>query len=138
MTPEIQTWLDKAEEDWLAANWLLEEDSPVVMPAIFHIQQGVEKLLKGYLTSRGIRFERKHDLTYLLSLSPSSPFSDYIGFLEEISPFAVEIRYPGDYPQISRQQALVFLDQLRNFRDEVNTLLKSNKPDEEPKINPES
>ena len=45
MSPEVQIWLDKAEEDWLAAGWLLQEDSPVVLPAIFHIQQAAEKLL---------------------------------------------------------------------------------------------
>lgn len=124
MSPEVQIWLDKAEEDWLAAKWLLREDSPVVLPAIFHIQQAAEKLLKGYLSNLGIHFERKHDLTYLLSLAPGSSLESYLGFLEELSPFAVEIRYPGDFGPIYRNDGLSLLEQLQNFRVEIYLALE--------------
>jgi HEPN domain-containing protein len=107
----------------LAAEWLLKEDSPVVLPAIFHIQQSVEKFLKGYLTSQEIRFEKKHDLTYLLALAPDSEFQEFYNFCEELSPFAVEIRYPGDFAALTRDEGLALLDQLQNFREIVYRFL---------------
>ena len=58
MRPDSALWFDKAQEDYLAAEWLLKEDSPVVLPAVFHIQQCTEKLLKGYLTEKLIEFEK--------------------------------------------------------------------------------
>ena len=128
MSPEVQIWLDKAEEDWLAAGWLLQEDSPVVLPAIFHIQQAAEKLLKGYLSNLGIDFERKHDMTYLLSLAPESTFESYLGFLEELSPFAVEIRYPGDFGPMNRGDGLSLLEQLQLFREEIYLVLNAPLP----------
>jgi len=64
MTKEVKLWLEKADEDRLAAEWLLQKNALVTTPAVFHIPQAVEKLLKAYLTSKGIRFERKQ--SYLL------------------------------------------------------------------------
>ncbi len=116
MSPEVQLWLQKAEEDRLAAEWLLKEQSPVVLPAIFHIQQSVEKFLKGYLTSQEIHFEKKHDLTYLLSLAPGSWLDDFSVFCDELAPFAVEIRYPGDCPPVKRKEGLLLLERLTQLR----------------------
>lgn len=109
--------MQKALEDKLAAEWLLQEHSPVTNPAVFHIQQAVEKLLKGYLTSESIRFEKKHDLTYLLSLCPDRRFEKFSDFCEELSPFAVEIRYPGDFAPVSRETGLALFDQLRMVQE---------------------
>lgn len=116
VNPELRLWLEKAEEDCLAAEWLLQEESPVVLPAVFHIQQSVEKFLKGYLTFHAIHFEKKHDLTYLLSLAPRSALDDFNAFCEELAPFAVEIRYPGDTPPMNRKEGLVLLERLIQLR----------------------
>jgi len=128
MSPEVQIWIDKAEEDRLAAEWLLQEESPVVLPAIFHIQQSVEKFMKGYLTDQGIRFEKKHDLTYLLSLSSDSAFDTFHIFFEELAPFAVEIRYPGDFPPMQRMEGLALLERLLQFREVIYNLLEAPQP----------
>jgi HEPN domain-containing protein len=125
MKPEVLVWTAKAEEDLLAAEWLLKENSPVVLPAVFHIQQSVGKFLKGYLTSQEIRFEKKHDLTYLLALAPNSEFQEFCNFCEELSPFAVGIRYPGDSAALTRDEGLALLDQLQDFRKVVYRFLHS-------------
>lgn len=61
----------------------------------FHAQQSIEKALKAVLSSSSVAFRRTHDLAELLDLItdhrlPSPPFAD---FLDELNPFAVEVRY---------------------------------------------
>ena len=123
MNPSVQLWLDKAEEDWLAAGWLLEESSPVTTPALFHMQQGVEKLLKAYLVSKEIEFERKHDLAYLLILTKDNRLGNYRDLLDELNPFAVEIRYPGDLPLFSKNEARHLLQRVGELRDDILSFL---------------
>lgn len=121
MNSEIQRWVDKAEEDWLSAKWLLEEESPVTTPALFHLQQCVEKLLKGNLVKDSVRFERKHDLGYLLHLSENPHFDAYADLLDELNPFAVELRYPGDLPIFSKKEAREILAKVQDFREVLLT-----------------
>jgi len=123
VNPSVQLWLDKAEEDWLAAGWLLEESSPVTTPALFHMQQGVEKLLKAYLVSKEIEFERKHDLAYLLILTKDNRLGNYRDLLDELNPFAVEIRYPGDLPLFSKNEARQLLQRVGELRNDILSFL---------------
>ncbi|MEX2600143.1 MAG: HEPN domain-containing protein [Balneolaceae bacterium] len=116
MTADVQTWLNKAEEDWLSAEWLLQEDSPVVTPALFHLQQCAEKLLKAYLIKCSVEFERKHDLGYLLQLTDEDALRLHEDLLDELTPFAVELRYPGDLPVISKGDARSLLARVGEFR----------------------
>jgi HEPN domain-containing protein len=66
MSPLVQEWLHKADEDHRSAQILLRDSEPLVTPAVFHLQQNAEKLLKALLVKKEIIFERRHDLTYLL------------------------------------------------------------------------
>jgi HEPN domain-containing protein len=54
----VQEWLLKAEEDWDSARVLLGDDSPLVTPALFRMQQCAEKLLKALLIKKKTPFER--------------------------------------------------------------------------------
>ena len=119
MNGEVQAWLEKADEDWKSAEWLLQEESPVVTPSLFHLQQAAEKWLKAYLVSRGIAFERRHDLLYLLELTASPSLSPHVATLAELTPFAVEFRYPGDLPQFSRGEGLALMNRVRSFREAI-------------------
>lgn len=57
-------WFKKAQKDLKRAkNNLKKRDYE---DAAFHLQQAVEKYLKGYLISRGWKLRRVHDLEYLL------------------------------------------------------------------------
>jgi HEPN domain-containing protein len=116
MTADVRSWLEKAEEDWLSAKWLLQEESPVVTPALFHLQQCVEKLLKAYLVKGAIEFERKHDLGYLMQLTAERELEQHGDLLDELTPFAVEFRYPGDLPVISKNDARNLLARVGEFR----------------------
>ena len=102
----VQEWLQKADEDRRSAHILLRDTEPLVTPAMFHLQQNAEKLLKALLVKKKITFERRHDLTYLLHLSTEPALREHLQVLNELNPFAVELRYPGDYPVISVTNAL--------------------------------
>lgn len=61
-------WVKKAQEDFRrVARRLAEED---VEDAAFHLQQALEKLLKGYLLSSGWQLKKTHDLEALPMGSP--------------------------------------------------------------------
>jgi len=73
MNELVGEWLAKAEEDWRSANVLLDDQSPLITPALFHMQQCAEKLLKALLIKKKTYFERRHDLSYLLGLVGERP-----------------------------------------------------------------
>ena len=58
-------WFKKAEVDLKSAKILL--DNETLETAAFHIQQAVEKYLKGYLLGKGWKLIRTHDLIGLLN-----------------------------------------------------------------------
>jgi hypothetical protein len=70
-----------------------------------------------------ITFERRHDLTYLLHLSTEPALREHLQVLNELNPFAVELRYPGDYPVISVTNALGIEQRLEAFRSTLLPLI---------------
>ena len=123
MNALVKEWLAKAEEDWNAARVLLGDESPLVTPSLFHMQQCAEKLLKARLIEKNIPFERRHDLSYLLHLAAEPDLLPHARCLNELNPFAVEIRYPGDLPQFSVNEASALLHKLSHFREALLTLI---------------
>jgi len=100
MPPElaaVRAWLTRARHDWLAAQALFTPGAVVLDVIAFHCQQAVEKTLKAFLVSRGIEFEKTHDLGWLLDLCVGEdPGLDALReALKPLSAFAVAFRYPG-------------------------------------------
>lgn len=125
MNEFVREWVAKSEDDWRSAQVLLKETSPLVMPALFHMQQCAEKLLKAILIKKEIAFERRHDLSYLVCLTDEPLLLDHSLLLIELNPFAVEFRYPGDLPQFSSNEALQMLNRLGQFRETLFPLIDS-------------
>jgi len=75
------------------------EDALSYDTVCFHCQQCIEKYLKALLVLKGIEFQKKHDLTYLLNLLLSSePTLEFIrNELDALNDYAIDIRYPGDF-----------------------------------------
>ncbi|MDD3828204.1 MAG: HEPN domain-containing protein [Anaerolineae bacterium] len=104
---EARAWLRKARSDLLSARVLVEHSPLVLGPAAFHCQQAAEKTLKAFLISRSVPFERVHSLVYLVDLCKvqDPAFASLRETTESLAPYAVEIRYPGDAPDISLDEA---------------------------------
>lgn len=63
-SPYSAEWFKKAAEDFVRVKRRLEEDD--LEDAAFHLQQAVEKYLKGFLLSQGWKLKKIHDLEALL------------------------------------------------------------------------
>ncbi|MEW6718173.1 MAG: HEPN domain-containing protein [Chloroflexota bacterium] len=95
---QIRNWLLKSRSDPGSARRLLKGPHPYLDTAVYHCQQAAEKVLKAYLAYHDIPFARTHDLTELVSMAESveTAFSMWRGTAQELTPYVVQFRYPGD------------------------------------------
>lgn len=102
-----QEWLVRAEHDLRAARYLLTMPDPPPESVGFHAQQCAEKALKGYLTLHQIAFGRRHDLNYLIDLCVplDGDFEQFRAQADELTPYAVEFRYPDALPVMALEPA---------------------------------
>ena len=124
---EVREWLYKARSDLLSARILMEHDPSVLDTAAFHCQQTAEKVLKAFLVWKGVRFEKAHSLTYLLDLceAKEAGLAPLRERAEILAPFAVEIRYPGEAMEVSREEAQETLAAAEAVWDSILSLLPS-------------
>jgi len=122
---EVKAWLHKAASDLLAARILIEHSTLALGPAAFHCQQAVEKALKAFLVYKGVLFDRVHNLVYLLDLCETiePDFAALRDAAERLTPYAVEVRYPGDILELPVQEAQQALTAAQMVWDYVLQLL---------------
>jgi HEPN domain-containing protein len=103
----VQQWLKKAESDLKSAKILLDTEVDDYFSCAFHSQQAAEKFLKAYLVRHQVEFRKTHDLDELLNLTDSKDPSlrQEIGSCVWLSPYGVEFRYPGEYPEVDHNTA---------------------------------
>jgi HEPN domain-containing protein len=89
-------WYAKAEEDLRAARALLDDKVRLYGVAAFHIQQALEKYMKGFLLSKGWTLQRIHDLSKLLNdlVAYEPAFAKYKSLCVRVTEFYFESRYP--------------------------------------------
>jgi HEPN domain-containing protein len=90
-----ETFLLAAERDQQAFRKLADDPTLHDSLAGFHAQQAVEKALKAVLAHAGVAFRRTHDIAELLDYLEDSdlPAPPYADRLDELNPYAVEMRY---------------------------------------------
>lgn len=107
----FQKWFKKAEEDEFAGRLILESKQ-FPAPSCFHFQQMAEKYLKGLLVFHNKPFPKTHDLleleTLLLEVEPG--INTIHGDLEFLNPYGIETRYPGNYPEVTLDEAQMAYD----------------------------
>jgi HEPN domain-containing protein len=88
-------WFDLAEQDLQAADILLNQQGPLPIIA-FHLQQAIEKYLKGYLLARGWSLRRIHDLEILIqeATQQDHSFAIFLTPCQRITEYYIESRYP--------------------------------------------
>lgn len=99
-------WFRKADEDLRLAEELFERRMPYGAAIVFHCQQAAEKFLKSLLTWCQIEFPKTHDLLELINLlaSRDPAAAEELQPCAELTPYAVEFRYPGDLPEITIEE----------------------------------
>ena len=119
--PEASRWLDYAREDIETAE-ALEREGGISRHVCWLSQQGAEKALKSILVAESVDFPRTHDLDALRNLIPArwkitAAFPD----LAELSEWAVESRYPGNWPEATDQDSASAVDQARDLLDCISS-----------------
>ena len=100
-------WLRFSAEDLEVARLLLTRHPPASRHVCWLSQQAAEKALKAALVLDGIEFPFTHDLDALRNRLPEgwavrAAHAD----LAELTQWAVETRYPGDWPEATESDAL--------------------------------
>lgn len=109
---EVRRWLHFAREDLAAAKAMLGQQEMVPRHACWLAQQAAEKALKAVLVFLQVDFPRRHDLDALRNLVPpgwraKEDHPDLAGLTE----WAVEARYPGDWPEATESDARAAVQQ---------------------------
>ena len=114
-TDLVKEWFDIASEDIQVAAHLFKTMHPKPLEIIcYHCQQAVEKVLKGFLTDKGIEPPYIHDLEQLRlkCVEYDNSFSDAIiqKVCKKLSEYTVSARYP-DRPEIEETDAVFALEE---------------------------
>ncbi len=97
---QAQEWFERGQRDFETAQ-LLYDQGGYAEAIVYHIQQAIEKYLKGYLVLQGERPPRIHDLDILLSrVARYEPdlYEPYITLCERGTRYYLEDRYPPGPP----------------------------------------
>ena len=93
-----QEWLDFAEMDLNAAQFLLSMRPVPIEIICFHCEQAAEKMLKSVLVFFGQEPPRTHDLVALCKMCEAcdSCFEQLRDSCVELTPYGVQARYPAN------------------------------------------
>jgi HEPN domain-containing protein len=117
---EAGRWLRFSAEDLDVAHRLLADLQSVPRYICWHSQQAAEKALKAALVLEEIDYPFTHDLNALCNLLPDSwPLPADHSELAELTEWAVEARYPGEWPEAIESDAIRAESQARTVRDAV-------------------
>ncbi|MCK8816323.1 HEPN domain-containing protein [Natroniella sulfidigena] len=118
-----KAWLKKALNDLKSAQALVEND--LLDTAIYHTQQCAEKALKGFLVYQKQSIKRTHDLRLLIDICVEidEDFNDLRNLAEELTPYAVEFRYPTEWLEPDKEdvlEAIEMAEEIFKFVEERN------------------
>lgn len=113
-------WFQKAEDTWnfTKAGW---QETGISSEACFGCQQTVEKYLKGYLVSQGVKPERTHILSDLIveCKKIDKNFEEIVEECETLTEYYNPARYPmdvpGSFPQEKGEEAIRITEKAVEF-----------------------
>ncbi|MGO8989758.1 MAG: HEPN domain-containing protein [bacterium] len=118
-------WVRKAEIDFKTAAHLSQGGPDFAEGVAFHSQQTAEKYLKALLVWHQIEFQKTHDIEALLKLvgKVDDRLPKILQDTAILTPYGVDYRYPGEYPEVSTSDAERALRLADNVRAEVRNRL---------------
>jgi len=118
-----QEWFDSAKSDFKYAGVGVKENE--IYPQVaFLSQQVAEKYLKGYLILNGKKPEKIHDLPKLLSecTKIDRKLERLMDSCEILTGFYVEVRYPPDIPDYTKDDILQAFKAAKLVKETVESL----------------
>ena len=122
---KVSQWLAYGDEDLRLARYALtlKDNCPYRLIA-YHAQQCAEKCLKAFLVYHRIDFPYTHNISHLLELcSDKANWAETLQDAEELSPFAITTRYPGEDEVVTKKEALRAIDIASHLRQVVRKAL---------------
>ena len=117
---EALRWLQFSKEDLEVALRLISGTPSAPRHACWLSQQAAEKALKAALVLEGIEFTFTHDLDALRNRLPASwSVRTTHDDLAELTEWAVETRYPGDWPQPTDADAVRAESEARSIHESI-------------------
>ncbi len=91
----------------------------------FHSQQAAEKYLKAFLTHHQVEFPKTHAIDQLLDLiAPvNGNLSESLRDVIVLTSYGVDVRYPGDFPNVTGSDAQRAIQLAEKVRGSVLELL---------------
>lgn len=127
-----EAWFTQGDMDLQAAELLLSQNGPPTVVA-FHIQQTIEKYLKGYLLFVGEPLRRIHDLEVLLReiIAHDVSFAPLLSDCQRITEYYIEARYPVGVttlfqPVMLKTDLRIAKNLVALIRDKTNTIKSEN------------
>lgn len=117
---EALRWLQFSKEDLDVASRLMSGTPTAPRHACWLSQQAAEKALKAALVLEGVEFSYTHDLDALRNRLPDSwSVRTTHADLAELTEWAVETRYPGDWPQPTNADAARAESEARSIHESI-------------------
>ena len=117
---KTRKWLKRAKSNLACTK--VGKVSPEILyeDLCFDAQQAVEKALKALCIRHGIVFRRTHDIAYLIEILEKGKVNvpEDIQRSKLLTDYAVETRYPGDYPSVDEEaykEALEIAERVVNW-----------------------
>lgn len=128
-------WFGKGEADLETVKILLEHEGDLGIAAS-HLQQALEKYMKGYLIGKGWELKRTHDLAELLDhLVEFNPqLEKFREMCEEFTAFYFELRYPLFKEEPQKEE---IEDALKKAKDLIREIKEDILPKSHPTENKE-
>jgi len=122
-----EQWFKYANEDLRLAEYALKMTSSCPYRLIaYHSPQAVEKYLKSVLVKELIDFSYTHNILRLLELCENVDGFDIqkISEAEELTPYAITTRYPGEDEKVSKSEAIRAIELAKKVKKYIYSLLK--------------
>ena len=117
---EALRWLRFSGEDLSVGARLMSGAPTAPRHACWLSQQAAEKALKAALILEEVDFSYTHDLDALRNLLPDGwAVRDTHADMAELTEWAVETRYPGDWPEHTDADATRAVSQARSVHDSI-------------------
>ena len=117
-------WLKRAEGSFLVAKKLAKEEDLYFEDLCFHLQQSVEKALKGLILFYGGEFRKTHDSSVLIGLLEQYvEVPDHILDVMRLDIYAVETRYPGVYDAVTREEFEAHLEVVEQCLEWIESII---------------
>lgn len=123
----VRRWIAHGDDDLRVAQHTLTlpDECPYRLVA-YHAQQCAEKYLKAFLVLRAVDFPYTHNIARLLELcARHSEWAADLTQAEELTPFAITARYPGEEEAVSETEARHAIAVAVTVRDTVRDALRN-------------